>query len=439
MLSLIGVQTGSGNDASSFRISSPQLLTNTATGATDQPGQYDICIIASGNYSNSPQQICPAIQATGPNGAGWQLAFSDEFVCPDGMLECLSTVSASSFTWSNSYCSGLGSPSATGCGTLTVARLPTGISAANCAGLQLGACAVSVLGAANAGSGGNAAVNGTFVVAGVPDSTHITLYMPYSGIAATMGGTITVGSGPWTPALTNGCSSGTWPSCQPANHFLAQNDNGDTESYDPHGCTVSGSILQLNLRTTNIYVPPAPMQIYSSWTSSTCHLQTWPGSQFGFAFGQPEELYMDSYAQFPTSGDDTLWALSTSNIWNGGPEIDWPECFGGGSGNCDIRAIPNPGTGIAGSSSSYVQYGVDISSSTVTYYKNGSQSYQERNPFPGTTWYPIVDVAADPSGGNVINGTAMLVHYMRVYKKVASGACYTSIPAHGTIPHTGTC
>jgi hypothetical protein len=42
VLPLIGVQTGSENDATSFRISSSQLLTNTMTGATDQPGQYNI-------------------------------------------------------------------------------------------------------------------------------------------------------------------------------------------------------------------------------------------------------------------------------------------------------------------------------------------------------------------------------------------------------------
>jgi hypothetical protein len=84
VLSLIGVQTGSGNDAASFRISSSQLLTNTAMGGTDQPGQYNICIVASGNYSNSPQQICPTIQATGPGGTGWQLTFSDEFSIPKG-------------------------------------------------------------------------------------------------------------------------------------------------------------------------------------------------------------------------------------------------------------------------------------------------------------------------------------------------------------------
>jgi hypothetical protein len=444
-LSLIGTDRGSGNDASSFQITgSPPVLQTNTNGGTDQPGQYSICIVASGPYSNSPQQICPTIQATGAGGAGWQLTFSDEFNDVNGMLERLSTVSVTTYTWSNSYCSGLSSPSPTGCGTLTVASLPTGISQANCGGSQLGACDVSIMGATNGGSGGNSAVNGTFQVAAVAGSGpyQISLYMPYSGIDAALGGTIMVGSGPWTLALTNGCSSGTWPSCQSGNHFLAQNDNNDTESYDPHACTVNGGLLSINTRTTNLYVPPASMSVYGRQTSSSCHIQSWPASQFGFAFAQTEELYYDTYAKFPNSGDDTIWLLSAANIWNNGPEIDAPECFGGGNGNCDDRAIGNSGNGSPRpGTSAFMQFGVDVSAFTVTYFQNGRQVNSESNPSPGTMWYPIIDVAGDPSGGNLINGDVMQIDYVRIYKKVTSGACYTSIPtaASGTVPHTGTC
>src|SRR5437879_32850 len=198
-MSLTGTQTGSGNDADSFQVGAgPALLVHTAAGATDQAGVYSICIVASGAYSNSQPQACGTVQATGPGGAGWQLAFSDEFVCSNGMLECTSTVSASAYTWASSLCTGLSSPSATGCGTLTVASLPSGITSADCTGSKLGACDVSIAGATNGGAGGDAAVTGTFMVVGVPDSTHIKLYMPYTGINTTLGGTITVGSGPWT-------------------------------------------------------------------------------------------------------------------------------------------------------------------------------------------------------------------------------------------------
>ena len=433
-LSLIGVQTGSGNDASSFRISSKQLLTNTGSGTTDQPGQYNICIVAIGNYSNSPQQICPTIQATGPGGTGWQLTFSDEFNDNGGMVERLSLVSASSYTWANSVCPGMGSGAQPGCGTLTVPSLPTGISSAGCTGSQLGACDISIEGATC--SDGCSDANGVFMVAAVPNSTTINIYQPagaYPNIDATMSGAITVGSGPWTGALINGNGS-SWA-------FAAQNDNGDTESFDPHACVESGGNLLLNMRTTNVFVPPSSMLIAGTGapTSSTCMVQSWPGQQQGFAFGQPEELYIDYNAQFPTSGDEALWALSASNNWP--PEADLPECFGGGNGNCDVRAYPSgmsvgsprPGT------TSFVQFGADISSSTITFYQAGiQQGPPQTNGAPGTTWYPIITISADPSGGPISAGT-MYVDYVRVYKKVTSGACYSSIPAPGTIPHTGTC
>jgi hypothetical protein len=461
MLSLIGVQTGSGNDASSFRISSSQLLTNTATGATDQPGQYNICIVASGNYSNSPQQICPTIQARGPGGAGWQLAFSDEFVCPDGMLECLSTVSASSFTWSNTFCPGLSSPSATGCGTLTVASLPTGISAANCAGLQLGACAVSISGATNAGSGGNAAVNGTFLVAGVPDSTHITLYMPYPGIAATMGGTITVGSGPWVPGLNTNCSSGPCTGLP----LTASNDNSDKQGFDPHDCVVTDGTLQLV--TNNVgYVPPASMQISGyPYTYDTCHVQTWTGSA-GFAIGG--EWYRDVYMQFPPEPglDAAAWILGSNNVWPGGGEID-DEMYGNPAAGSNMThdvvlatqasSLYFPGAPYgtmlpSDLTAGFHQYGIHGSASLAAFYVDNVLQARttNTNQIPQDSVYSIIDVGVGDSftGGTSPTGSfpkIMYLNYDRWYRKVSSGACYGSdangnpnVPP-GTTPHTGTC
>src|SRR5438105_3310509 len=75
-LSLIGQQVGSGNDADSFQMVGSTITVHTAAGATHQPGQYKICVVATGPYSNSPQQACGVIQATGPGGKGWQLTFS---------------------------------------------------------------------------------------------------------------------------------------------------------------------------------------------------------------------------------------------------------------------------------------------------------------------------------------------------------------------------
>jgi hypothetical protein len=433
-LSLTGTDRGSGNDANSFQIagSSPTLQTNTASG-TDQPGQYNICIVASGTYSNSPQQICPTIQATGPGGTGWQLTFSDEFVCPNNMLECLSTSPVSSYTWANRVCYGLNSGDASGCGILTVASLPTGITASACTGAKLGACDVSIVGATNTGGGSDAAVNGTFLVAGVPDSTHINLYMPYSGIAATMGGTITVGSGPWVAALNTTCSPGPCTGLP----LLASNDNpGESESFDPHACTVSGGIFSINLRNTNVYRPPTEMQVAGNpYTSSMCHIQTWNGSS---GFSQTEELFFDTYDKLPTGSPHTaVWTLATSNVWsqNNGPEIDWPECYG----SCFDHIIGNIDSGSSSSSSSYTQHGVDISSSFVKFYTGGGLSNSGTNVASGTSWYPIVDVAVDNSGSSPVYPSAYSLDYIRVYKKVTSNACYTSIPSPSTVPHVGTC
>jgi hypothetical protein len=66
---------------------------------------------------------------------------------------------------------------------------------------------------------------------------------------------------------------------------------------------------------------------------------------------------------------------------------------------------------------------------------NTVSSYAPTDPF-----YPIVDVEY-PSGcgANATLPITTTARYVRVYSRVTSGACYTSIPAHGTIPHTGTC
>jgi hypothetical protein len=426
-LSITGTQTGSGNDADSFQLSGSTLQTG---GGTTQPGQYAINIVATqGGTTNGSLTQPETMSATGPGGAGWQLTFSDEFVCPNSMLECAAIVSASSFTWSSSFCTGLSAPSATGCGTLTVASLPANITSAACTGSKLGACDVSIAGATNGGAGGNAAVNGTFLVAGVPDSTHINLYMPYTGINASMGGTITVGSGPWAIALTSSCVSGPCTGLP----LLASNDNaGESESFDPHACTVNGGIMAINLRNTNLYVPPASMQVGFTATSSMCHIQAWDGSR---GFSQTEELYMDSYAAFPVGVPHAaLWTLQSSNVWNSGPEIDWPECFG----SCFDHVLSGIDTGTSGSTS-LVQYGVDISNSTITFFQNGSSVNSGSNPFSGTTWYPIADVTVDSSGNSPTFPSTFSLEYVRVFKKVGANACYSSIPAHGTIPHTGTC
>jgi hypothetical protein len=378
-MSLTGTQTGSGNDKDSFQLaggSSPfSLKTHTSGGATDQPGQYQICIVASGAaYTNSPQQTCQTIQATGPSGSGWQLTFSDEFRCPNQMLQCGqngygSIVAVSAYTWTNAFCSGLSSPSAKGCGTLTVASLPQGITSSNCTGNNIGACDVSVVGATNGGSGGATAANGLFLVVGVSGSGPYTilLYQPYSGLAATMGGTINVGSGPWAVMITTSCGS-------PCNGYpnIASNDSSTQhDGLDPHACVVSSS-GQFDIQITNSgtryldasgstranYLPPAIMQwVDNTYAITDCRIQTWNNAS-GFnsgGFTQAEELYEDQDGKMPPGNNPhpAFFTLNASNMWPS--EFDYPECYGSCYGHqWSPGATPGPNNGaVSGDSSNF--------------------------------------------------------------------------------------
>lgn len=447
MLSLIGVQTGSGNDASSFRIASSQLLTNTTTGATDQPGQYNICIIASGNYSNSPQQICPTIQATGAGGAGWNLTFSDEFVCPDGMLECLATYPVTSYSWANSVCSGISG--AGGCGAVVTSSPVAALSSANCTGTRLGSCSISIAGATNNGTI-DTIVNGAFLVVGVSaDQKTLSLYMPYSGIGTIGFSGATLGTGPWTQSIVHcGSSCGIQPN--PTMDF----SNNASEGWDAHAVTVGAK--GLSITTSNAPFTDAK-GIAHTYTSG--HIQTWGGTS-GFAQPLGNGYAIDFYGQPLTSGTPTglwptFWALGNDNSWPGsggtGGEIDvaefgYEQCtmtqfdistHGGGATN---------GNPVLGPSGTYIgtnhQYTAQLlSGGSLSFYLDGTSLASYSGFAPTDPFYPIIDVEYPTplcTAGATLPAT-QLTRYVRVYSRVTSGACYTSIPSHGTIPHTGTC
>jgi hypothetical protein len=449
-LSLTGVQTGSGNDAASFRISSSQLLTNTATGATDQPGQYNICVIASGNYSNSPQQICPTIQATGPGGAGWQLTFSDEFVCPDGMLECLATYPVTSYSWANSVCAGING--AAGCGTVVTSSPVAALSSANCTGTRLGSCSISIAGATNNGTV-DTTVNGAFLVVGVSaDQKTISLYMPYSGLGTIGHSGATLGTGPWTQSIVS-CPSNCGIQSNPTMDF----SNNGSEGWDAHAVTVDDNGMSITTRNAPFTDVKGIAHTYTSG-----HIQTWGGT-FGFAQPLGNGLAMDFYGQPAVSGAAsglwaTYWSLGNDNSWpgtgSGGGEIDVAEFAGANeSPSCsyntyDMNAFSSAGNIGAPNSPTGTYVGVNHQftmtniGGRLNWNLDGGSSIYAAN-FPATDpFYPIIDVeypsfACNNNGSNL--PSTQLTRYVRVYSRVTSGACYTSIPAHGTIPHTGTC
>jgi hypothetical protein len=450
MLSLIGVQTGSGNDASSFRISSSQLLTNTATGATDQPGQYNICIIASGNYSNSPQQICSTIQATGPGGAGWQLTFSDEFVCPDNMLECLATYPVTSYSWANGVCSGISG--AAGCGTVVTSSPVATLSSADCTGIRLGSCSISIAGATNNNTV-DTIVNGAFLVVGVSaDQKTLSLYMPYSGIGTIGFAGATLGTGPWTQSIVH-CPGSCGIQSNPTMDF----SNNASDGWDAHAVTVGADGLSITTRNAPFTDAKGIVHAYTSG-----HIQTWSGTS-GFAQPLGNGLAMDFYGQPAVSGVAsglwaTYWSLGSDNSWpgsgSGGGEIDVAEFAGANeSPSCsyntyDMNAFSSAGNIGAPNSpnGTYVglnhQFTVTNIGGTLHWYLDSGSSLYTANFPPTDPFYPIIDVeypsfACNNNGSNL--PSTQLTRYVRVYSRVTSGACYTSIPAPGTIPHTGTC
>jgi hypothetical protein len=426
-LSLTGAQTGSGNDAASFAIVGGAVETAGCTGSiTCNPGQYNINIVATGPYTNSGYSQAVTVQSTGPGGAGWQLAFSDEF--NGAQLENLTSQAITSITWS-----------ATNGGQAAVvlpSPLPNIPSTPN-------SMDVSLSGVTTTGTGGSALVNGTFIITTVTDSQHFTVYMPgTSAQYGTLGvGSATIGTGPWYTLLSNNTTPGSF-----------SNFNGDQEGYNPHNCSVSGGNLVITGDNVGWTDPNGVHYIYDS-----CHIQAYNGTM---GWGQNQELYIDYNAQVAGGGGhgqglhQTLWAMSPVP-WDDGPEEDVAEWFGRtDSATTTVQYSTWPGSGGSADSSgqtygfdtglSFNTYGLDLSLSSAIFNINGSQQAKYTSGIPpSVAWFPILDMAIGDDqavpDANTTFPTTMLVDYARVYKKVATGACYTTIPGASTIPHTGTC
>ena len=122
-------------------------------------------------------------------------------------------------------------------------------------------------------------------------------------------------------------------------------------------------------------------------------------------------------------GWPALWLLPTSG-WP--PEIDVYEGFGYSSGwnfGRDYSANIHGGArnartftastqfdasaayGISGFDTSYHKFSVDIATDYITWFIDGKEVYQTLNPFHGTTWFPLMNVAVKHSG-DYVGGTA---------------------------------
>ncbi|MFO6448774.1 family 16 glycosylhydrolase [Erythrobacter sp. NE805] len=134
-----------------------------------------------------------------------------------------------------------------------------------------------------------------------------------------------------------------------------------------------------------------------------------------------------------------LWLLPV-NGWP--PEIDVYEGFGESPGwdfDSDISANLHGGArgkrsftaplridarrfyGLTGFASGWHRYAVDIAPDFITWFVDGREVYQAVNPFAGTRWFPLMNVAVkregDYSGGNA----AMRVRALRIWRSGEGG------------------
>lgn len=122
-------------------------------------------------------------------------------------------------------------------------------------------------------------------------------------------------------------------------------------------------------------------------------------------------------------GWPAFWLLPTSGAWP--PEIDVYEGFGystgwnfsrqiaanihgGANGTRTFTALMQVDAAnvysMSGFDTSYHRYAVDIAPDFITWFVDGKETYQTVNPFRGTTWYPLMNVAVKHSG-DYVGGT----------------------------------
>ncbi len=141
------------------------------------------------------------------------------------------------------------------------------------------------------------------------------------------------------------------------------------------------------------------------------------------------------YARVPSRRGawPAFWLVSTSG-WP--PEIDVYEGFGqqsywdfdrhightihGGSGG--VRSFQqgvviqaDQAYGLNGFSQDYHFFAVDIQRDYITWFVDGTETYQSVNPFGGFRWYPIMNVAVKTTGAYTDGSGDMIIKSFRVY------------------------
>ncbi len=158
--------------------------------------------------------------------------------------------------------------------------------------------------------------------------------------------------------------------------------------------------------------------------------QKMPATQLQYGQYQWEVMMPNRRGGWPA-----LWLLPTSGAWP--PEIDVYEGFGyspgwnfaknissnihgGANGTRTFTALMQTNAavtyGLSGFDTSYHRYAVDVAPDYITFFVDGKETYQTVNPFKGTTWYPLMNVAVKQTG-DYVGGTAeMRVRSFAVWK-----------------------
>jgi hypothetical protein len=185
------------------------------------------------------------------------------------------------------------------------------------------------------------------------------------------------------------------------------------------------------IRSQQLLSPIFHNNVYWKHGAAVLTGQRMPATQI--QFGQYEWTAMMPNRR---GGWPALWLLPTGGGWP--PEIDVYEGFGyssgwnfsrnisgnihgGASGSRTFTALMQVNAasayGLSGFDTGYHRFAVDIAPDFITWFVDGKETYQTVNPFRGTTWYPLMNVAVKHGTADYIGGTAeMRVRSFAVWK-----------------------
>jgi hypothetical protein len=133
---------------------------------------------------------------------------------------------------------------------------------------------------------------------------------------------------------------------------------------------------------------------------------SWPALWLLPVTGWPPEI--DVYEGFGNAAD-----------WNFAQDIS-ANLHGGADGKrrftVPMRIDAERFYGLKGFASGWHRYGVDIAPDFITWFVDGREVYQAVNPFKGTTWFPLMNVAVKHEGAYAGGSGAMRVRAMRIWR-----------------------